>query len=144
MALAAPALAIGLDIAAGWIYERFQILDKRCDFPGIRLNSRAIRSRHLRYGNMQETFNAVADIISETCNIDREKIRPESHTINDLGIDSLDFLDVTFAIDKRFGIKMPIEKWMQEINEGKGSVDDYFILDNLCTRIEELRAARPA
>jgi acyl carrier protein len=93
---------------------------------------------------MQETFNAVADIISETCNIDREKIRPESHTINDLGIDSLDFLDVTFAIDKRFGIKMPIEKWMQEINEGKGSVDDYFILDNLCTRIEELRAAKPA
>jgi len=93
---------------------------------------------------MQETFNAVADIISETCNIEREKIRPESHTINDLGIDSLDFLDVTFAIDKRFGIKMPIEKWMQEINEGKGSVDDYFILNNLCTRIEELRAAKPA
>ncbi|HEY8014539.1 MAG: acyl carrier protein [Dongiales bacterium] len=93
---------------------------------------------------MQETFNAVADIISETCNIDREKIRPESHTINDLGIDSLDFLDVTFAIDKRFGIKMPIEKWMQDINEGKGSVDDYFILNNLCSRIEELRAAKPA
>jgi len=93
---------------------------------------------------MQETFNAVADIISETCNIDREKIRPESHTINDLGIDSLDFLDVTFAIDKRFGIKMPIEKWMQDINEGKGSVDDYFILNNLCSRIEELRGAKPA
>jgi acyl carrier protein len=93
---------------------------------------------------MQETFSAVADIISETCNIDREKIRPESHTINDLGIDSLDFLDVTFAIDKRFGIKMPIEKWMQDINEGKGSVDDYFILNNLCSRIEELRAAKPA
>ncbi len=93
---------------------------------------------------MQETFNAVADIISETCNIDREKIRPESHTINDLGIDSLDFLDVTFAIDKRFGIKMPIEKWMQDINEGKGSVDDYFILNNLCSRIEELKAAKPA
>ena len=93
---------------------------------------------------MQESFNAVADIFSETCNIDREKIRPESHTNNDLGIDSLDFLDVTFAIDKRFGIKMPIEKWMQDINEGKVSVDDYFILNNLCSRIEELRAAKPA
>ena len=93
---------------------------------------------------MQETFNAVADIISETCNIDREKIHPESHTINDLGIDSLDFLDVTFAIDKRFGIKMPIEKWMQEINEGKVSVDDYFILNNLCQRIDELRTVKPA
>ena len=108
----------------------------------MRLNSAASSPR--RKGNMQETFNAVADIISETCNIDREKIRPESHTINDLGIDSLDFLDVTFAIDKRFGIKMPIEKWMQEINEGKVSVDDYFILNNLCQRIDELRTVKPA
>ena len=93
---------------------------------------------------MQETFNAVADIISETCNIDREKIRPESHTINDLGIDSLDFLDVTFAIDKRFGIKMPIEQWMQEINEGRASVGDYFVLSHLCRRIDELVAAKAA
>jgi acyl carrier protein len=93
---------------------------------------------------MQETFNAVADIIAETCNIDRATIKPTSHTINDLGIDSLDFLDVTFAIDKRFSIKMPIEKWMQDINEGKASVDDYFILSNLCARIDELSAAKPA
>jgi acyl carrier protein len=148
VALAASALEIGPHFLSTSLPDGFrtlfQILNNRCDFPGIRLNSAAIRPRYLRYGNMQETFNAVADIISETCNIDREKIRPESHTINDLGIDSLDFLDVTFAIDKRFGIKMPIEKWMQEINEGKGSVDDYFILNNLCTRIEELKAAKPA
>lgn len=91
-----------------------------------------------------DTFAAVADIIAEVCDIDRATIRPESHTINDLGIDSLDFLDVTFAIDKRFGIKMPIETWMQDINEGKVSVDDYFILSNLCQRIDELVAAKTA
>ena len=34
--------------------------------------------------------------------------------MNDLGIDSLVFLDITFAIDKHFSIKMPIEKWMQD------------------------------
>jgi acyl carrier protein len=93
---------------------------------------------------MQDTFGAVADIIAETCSIERTKIQPSSHTINDLGIDSLDLLDVTFAIDKRFSIKMPIEKWMQEVNEGKASVDDYFIMSNLCARIDELSAARPA
>jgi acyl carrier protein len=91
---------------------------------------------------MTNTFSAVADIISEVCNIDHEKIRPESHAINDLGIDSLDFLDVTFAIDKRFGIKMPVEKWMQEVNEGRGSAEDYFVLGKLCARIEELVAAK--
>ena len=93
---------------------------------------------------MGETFEAVASIIAEVCNIDREKIKPEAHTIDDLGIDSLDFLDIAFAIDKRFGIKMPIEQWMQEINEGRASVDNYFILRNLCARIDELVAAKAA
>jgi acyl carrier protein len=93
---------------------------------------------------MSNTFAAVADIIAEVCSIDRDKIRPESHAINDLGIDSLDFLDVTFAIDKRFAIKMPVEKWMQEVNEGRGSAEDYFVLKNLCARIEELVAAKTA
>ena len=93
---------------------------------------------------MSQTFETVASIIAEVCNIDREKIRPEAHTIDDLGIDSLDFLDIAFAIDKRFGIKMPIEQWMQEINEGRASVDNYFILRNLCQRIDELVAAKAA
>ena len=47
---------------------------------------------------MPSTFDTVASIISETCDIPRENIRPESHAINDLGIDSLDFLDIAFAI----------------------------------------------
>ncbi len=93
---------------------------------------------------MGETFESVARIIAEVCNIDRAKIRPEAHTIDDLGIDSLDFLDIAFAIDKRFGIKMPIEQWMQEINEGRASVDNYFVLGNLCQRIDELVAAKAA
>jgi acyl carrier protein len=67
------------------------------------------------------TFDKVANIIAETSEIDREKITPESHTIDDLGIDSLDFLDIVFAIDKEFGIKVPLEKWTQEGNDGKAS-----------------------
>lgn len=93
---------------------------------------------------MDSTFAAVADIIAEVCNIDRDKIHPDAHAINDLGIDSLDFLDVTFAIDKRFGIKMPVERWMQEVNEGRGSAEDYFVLSHLCARIDELVAAKAA
>ncbi|MBX6320456.1 MAG: acyl carrier protein [Rhodospirillaceae bacterium] len=91
---------------------------------------------------MSDTYAAVADIIAEVCSIDHDEIRLDSHVTNDLGIDSLDFLDVTFAIDKRFGIKMPVEKWMQEVNEGRGSADDYFVLKNLCARIDELVAAK--
>jgi len=93
---------------------------------------------------MSSTFETVVGIISETCDIPRETITPESHAINDLGIDSLDFLDVAFAIDKAFGIKMPLEQWTQEVNEGKVSSDQYFVLQHLCANIDKLVAAKPA
>jgi acyl carrier protein len=93
---------------------------------------------------MSSTFDTVVNIIAETCDIPRETIKPESHAINDLGIDSLDFLDVAFAIDKTFGIKMPIEQWTQEVNEGRATTEQYFVLQNLCARIDELVAAKKA
>ena len=93
---------------------------------------------------MSATFDKVAGIIAETCDIPREKIMPQSHAINDLGIDSLDFLDVAFAIDKAFGIKMPLEQWTQDVNEGKVASDAYFVLGGLCRNIDELVAAKTA
>ena len=93
---------------------------------------------------MSSTLDTVVNIIAETCDIPRENIKPESHAINDLGIDSLDFLDVAFAIDKAFGIKMPIEQWTQEVAEGKATTEQYFVLKNLCARIDDLVAAKKA
>ena len=93
---------------------------------------------------MSSTFDTVVNIIAETCDIERTTIKPESHAINDLGIDSLDFLDVAFAIDKTFGIKMPIEQWTQEVNDGKATTEQYFVLRNLCARIDDLVAAKKA
>jgi acyl carrier protein len=93
---------------------------------------------------MSSTFDQVATIIAETCDIPRDTITPESHAIDDLGIDSLDFLDIAFAIDKAFGIKLPLEKWTQEVNDGKATTEQYFVLKNLCARIDELVAAKSA
>ena len=91
---------------------------------------------------LSSTFDRVADIIAETSEIDRAQITPESHTIDDLGIDSLDFLDIVFAIDKEFGIKIPLEQWTQRVNEGEAATEEYFVLKNLCAKIDELRAAK--
>ncbi len=66
---------------------------------------------------MSTTFEAVAEIISDTSDIPLEEITPEKNAFTDLGIDSLDFLDIAFAIDKNFGIKIPLEKWTEELNE---------------------------
>jgi acyl carrier protein len=93
---------------------------------------------------MSSTFDTVANIIAETCDIPRDQLKPESHAIDDLGIDSLDFLDIAFAIDKAFGIKLPLEEWTQEVNDGKATTDQYFVLGNLCTQIDSLVAAKGA
>jgi acyl carrier protein len=93
---------------------------------------------------MSTTFDKVADIIAETCDIPRDQITPESHAIDDLKIDSLDFLDIAFAIDKAFGIKLPLEQWTQQINDGQATTEQYFVLKNLCARIDELIAAKSA
>ena len=93
---------------------------------------------------MASTYETVSGIISDTCDIEPDKITSESHAINDLGIDSLDFLDVAFAIDKAFGIKMPLEQWTQDVNNGTVTTDEYFVLKNLCANIDKLVAAKAA
>ncbi len=80
---------------------------------------------------MSSTFDQVATIIAETCDIPRDTITPESHAIDDL-------------IDKAFGIKLPLEKWTQEVNDGKATTEQYFVLKNLSARIDELVAAKGA
>jgi acyl carrier protein len=94
--------------------------------------------------NGADIFEKVADIIATTSDIPRDTIKRESHAINDLGIDCLDFLDIAFAIDKAFGIKLPLEQWTQEVNDGKATTEQYFVLNNLCTSIDGLVAAKAA
>jgi len=89
---------------------------------------------------MASTFETVAGIISSTSDVPCERITPQSHVMKDLEVDSLAFLDITFEIDQTFGIKLPVEEWMSRVNEGKDKGDDYFIVGNLCTQIDNLRA----
>jgi acyl carrier protein len=112
--------------------------------PPTRKSNLPIPDDEAQGATVTTTFDKVADIIAETSEIDRDKITPESHTIDDLGIDSLDFLDIVFAIDKEFGIKVPLEKWTQEVNDGKASTEEYFVMKNLCAKIDDLVAAKAA
>ncbi len=91
---------------------------------------------------MSNTFDKVAEIIADTSEIPAEDIIPESYTIDDLGIDSLDFLDIVFAVDKEFGIKIPLESWTQNVNDGNATTEEYFVMKNLCAKIDELIDAK--
>ena len=90
------------------------------------------------------TFDRVADINAENSEVARDSIMPDSHVTEDHGIDSLDFLDIVFEIDKRFGIKVPVEAWTEQVNSGKAPAEQFFVLGALASRIEELVAAKPA
>src|SRR4029078_8059668 len=135
-ALGAMARGAGA-LAARW--PELQINQRDTDVFYVRHHTRSTRDLPV-----SSTFHTIANIIAETCDIPRDSIKPESHAINDLGIDSLDFLDIAFAIDKAFGIKLPLEQWTQEVNDGKATTDQYFVLKNLSARIDELVAAKGA
>ena len=90
---------------------------------------------------MASTFETIAGIIASTSDIPIDQITPDSHVMKDLEIDSLAFLDITFEIDRRFGIEVPLDRWLEQVNEGKVKSDDYFLLRNLCAQVDNLRAA---
>lgn len=93
---------------------------------------------------MSSTYKTVSGFISEICDVPRESIKPESHITEDLGVDSLDFLDAVFNIEQTFEISVPIDDWTQEVNEGKVRGSHYFVMKNLCAEVDKLVAAKAA
>jgi hypothetical protein len=35
-----------------------------------------------------------------------------------------------------------VSRWIQDINDGKATTDQFFVMENLCARIDELIAAK--
>ncbi|WP_086929401.1 acyl carrier protein [Agarilytica rhodophyticola] len=87
-----------------------------------------------------EILPRLKEIFDEVCDIDGEELQPEVNVISDLGVDSIDFLDITYEIDKSFNIKLPTESWIEQINSNQKSVADFFVIKNLIANIEELVA----
>ncbi len=85
-----------------------------------------------------ETFSTVASIISDVSDLSVEEIKPDSDMMDDLGIDSLTFLDIAFEIDQKFQIQLPVEKWMEEVNQGSVDKTKYFTVGGLCAQIDGL------
>lgn len=52
----------------------------------------------------------VRDFLVDDLEIDEEKIAPEARLKEDLGIDSLDFVDIVVIVEKKFGFKIQAEE----------------------------------
>lgn len=58
----------------------------------------------------QEIEQNVTDFLVEDLEIEPEVINPDAHLKDDLGIDSLDFVDIVVIVEKRFGFKIKPEE----------------------------------
>ena len=53
-----------------------------------------------------EVLPRVQALIADSLAVDESRVTPGARLIDDLGADSLDFVDLTFAIEKAFGVKL--------------------------------------
>ena len=58
----------------------------------------------------QEIESKVREFLIEDLEIDEEKIKPDARLIEDIGIDSLDFVDIVVIVEKKFGFKIKTEE----------------------------------
>ena len=93
---------------------------------------------------LPSTFDIVTDIIVQSCHIPREAITQDTHLLTDLGIDSLDLLDVVSAVDDAFGIRVPVEQWLHAVHMDAGPAGQQFVMRELCASIDALIAAPAA
>jgi acyl carrier protein len=49
----------------------------------------------------------VTSIVAEQLGVDKEKVTPETHFVNDLGADSLDTVELVMELEEEFDIDIP-------------------------------------
>lgn len=60
--------------------------------------------------NRTELEEKVTNFLIEDLEIDEDKIFPEAKLKDDMGIDSLDFVDIVVIVEKNFGFKIKPEE----------------------------------
>lgn len=59
---------------------------------------------------LQEIKDRVKDFLIEDLEVEEEKIYDDAHLKADVGIDSLDFVDIVVIVEKNFGFKIKPEE----------------------------------
>ncbi|MCQ2900447.1 acyl carrier protein [Helicobacter pylori] len=63
-------------------------------------------------------FETIRVVIAEQLNVDAAQVTPEAEFVKDLGVDSLDILELIMALEERFGIEIPDEQAEKIVNVG--------------------------
>ena len=65
--------------------------------------------------NEQEIIDITNRVFEESFEIEKERLKPEAHIFTDLGLDSLDIVDLVAALQKSFGVNIRNEEKVRDI-----------------------------
>ncbi|HEY2588851.1 MAG TPA: acyl carrier protein [Tepidisphaeraceae bacterium] len=74
-----------------------------------------------------EIYKKVQDVLVDALGVDEGDVTPTASLRQDLGAESIDFLDISFRLEKAFNIKIPRGELFPE------SLDPQFVQDNKLT-----------
>ena len=63
----------------------------------------------------QEIIDKTNKVFEESFEIESGRLKPEAHIFNDLGLDSLDIVDLVVALQKSFGVNIRNEEKVRDI-----------------------------
>lgn len=63
----------------------------------------------------EDIVRMVNEVFEESFEIARDQLQPEKHIFNDLGLDSLDVVDLVVALQKKFGVKIRNDERVRSI-----------------------------
>jgi len=94
-------------------------------------------------------YPTVAETIADALGCDLEEVKPDASLIDDLGAESIDFLDMVFRLERAFKVKIPRGKIVENARgtlteaefEQKGLVTDVG-LSQLKSYLSEVPAER--
>ena len=79
-----------------------------------------------RQWSREEVYDVVADAFVEALGVELEEVELKSRVIDDLGAESLDFLDIAIRLERNLDVKIPrgdVQRRSQENLEGEFEVD---------------------
>jgi acyl carrier protein len=55
----------------------------------------------------EEIYSKVQGVLVDALGVDQDQVKPNARLRQDLGAESIDFLDIVFRLERAFGIKIP-------------------------------------
>lgn len=80
----------------------------------------------------------LAEIIADRAGVQVNEVSDDVDVLAGLGMDSLAFLDAAYDIDRAFGITLPVDQWMEQVNSGEAQLSDFFLFRNLVGHVAAL------